>query len=264
MALPDQFLRIDTPENVVFGYEVVGIGSRFMAAVVDTLLIAALQLVVNLTLLLLTGGMARVSDGPAWIAAVLGLVSFGLLWGYYIFFEMLWNGQSPGKRWVGLRVIRTDGAPVSLTESIVRNLVRLVDFLPLFYGVGVVTMFINDQARRLGDLAAGTLVVREQTAVTLDSILATRPPAPGLHSLPSPADAQPWPVHLLTAEAVQLAESFLRRQGELSNSDELAAQIARRLLAQMGLPDHSIRPAEAPALLYRLVQVRRAYERGEE
>ncbi|MEK7327557.1 MAG: RDD family protein, partial [Chloroflexota bacterium] len=98
----------------------------------------------------------------AWLVAIFGLISFAFFWGYYILFEMLWNGQSPGKRWVGLRVIRTDGTPITLTESIIRNLVRLVDFLPAYYGVGVVTMFINEQSRRLGDLAAGTLVVHDR------------------------------------------------------------------------------------------------------
>jgi uncharacterized RDD family membrane protein YckC len=105
MSFDDSFLNIDTPENVVFGYEVVGIGSRFMAALVDTLIIVVLQIVVNLTMVLLAGNLLDVSAGEAWVTAVFGLISFILLWGYYIFFEMLWNGQSPGKRWLGLRVL---------------------------------------------------------------------------------------------------------------------------------------------------------------
>lgn len=263
MTLPDEFLSIDTPENVLFGYEVVGIGSRFIAATVDSLLIVLLQLLVNLTLLFLAGGVSRLSSGPAWMAAVLGLVAFGLLWGYYIFFEMLWNGQSPGKRWAGLRVIRMDGTPITLTESIVRNLVRLIDFLPIFYGVGVVTMFINDQSRRLGDLAAGTLVVRDQAAVTLDSVMAaSRAPSPGLASNLAQTDAQAWPVSLLTDEDLQLAESFLQRERELANSAELGVQIARRLFDRMGLPDQPVRWQDATNLIYRVLQARRAHERG--
>ena len=189
---PDDYLSIATPENVAFGYDIAGIGSRFLAAVVDMLILLALILLVELTLSLIAASFFRdqlLNDSPvlAWMAAIFGLIAFALFWGYYIFFEMLWNGQSPGKRWVGLRVIRTDGTPITLTESIVRNLVRLVDFLPAYYGVGVVTMFVNGQSRRLGDLAAGTLVVRDRAAVTLES-LATRPAPPAPALPPAAAD----------------------------------------------------------------------------
>jgi uncharacterized RDD family membrane protein YckC len=147
MALPDDYLSIDTPENVAFGYDVAGIGSRFLAALVDTILILVLLVVVNLPLFLLAGVLsATLTDEISiWAFAISGLISFALFWGYYIFFEMIWNGQSPGKRWVGLRVIRADGTPITLVETIIRNLVRLVDFLPAYYGVGVVTMFVNGE-----------------------------------------------------------------------------------------------------------------------
>jgi uncharacterized RDD family membrane protein YckC len=137
MAFEDDLLRIETPENVAFGYPVAGIGSRFIAALIDSILIVLLQLAVFvLTLLILRSvfdlDLETISGGGAagWIIAGLGLLSFLFLWGYYIFFELLWNGQSPGKRWAGLRVIRSDGRPVTLSESVIRNLVRLIDFLP--------------------------------------------------------------------------------------------------------------------------------------
>src|SRR5262245_43839706 len=131
----DDYLTIDTPENVAFGYEVTGLGSRFMAAIVDTLFILIIQVIVNLVLaFVVLGVLSRfVEDEEAlliWAMALLGLVAFAFFWGYYIFFEMIWNGQSPGKRWMGLRVIRTNGTPITLSESIIRNLVRLIDFLP--------------------------------------------------------------------------------------------------------------------------------------
>ena len=107
-----------------------------MAALVDTAAIIVIQIVVNLTMFLLASRLLDIDMASGWVTAVFGLISFALLWGYYIFFEMLWNGQSPGKRLVGLRVLKADGTPITLTESIVRNLVRLIDFLPLFYGLG--------------------------------------------------------------------------------------------------------------------------------
>lgn len=236
--MSDETLNIDTPENVIFGYRVAGIGSRFLAALVDTTLILVLQLVVNFAVLLVARYVFRLSfstgdeTGLAWLLAVFGLIAFAFLWGYYIFFEMVWNGQSPGKRWVGLRVMRMDGTPITLSESIIRNLVRLVDFLPAYYGVGVVAMFVNSQARRLGDLAAGTVVVHDRAAVTLES-LAAAPARP--NAGPSGmVSAGQWPVERLTSRDLEMAEDFLRRRETLANRPALARRIAQALLTRMG------------------------------
>ncbi|MBM2850963.1 MAG: hypothetical protein HW418_3905 [Anaerolineales bacterium] len=267
---PDDYLSISTPENVAFGYDVAGIGSRFLAAVVDTLIILVLQVVVNLTLLALVLSLFRDRldfDSPVvgWLIAAFGLIAFAFFWGYYIFFEMLWNGQSPGKRWAGLRVIRTDGTPITLAESIVRNLVRIVDFLPAYYGVGVVTMFVNGQSRRLGDLAAGTLVVRDRAAVTLES-LAARPAAPLAPALPSAADpaspspttpATGWPVERLTSHDLEMAEDFLRRRAQLSNRAALAQRIVQALLKQMNVPPGPLDERQAESVIAEIVQASR-------
>jgi len=237
MPAPDETLRIDTPENVIFGYRVAGIGSRFLAALVDSFLILVLQLIANIGVLLVARflfgfSLAKDDSGLDWLLGIFGLVAFAFLWGYYIFFEMLWNGQSPGKRWIGLRVMRLDGTPITLSESIIRNLVRLVDFLPAYYGVGVIAMFIDSQARRLGDLAAGTLVVHDRAAVTLESLAAA--PAPPNPALSINAGATQWPVERLTSRDLELAEDFLRRRDRLANRAELARRIAQALLARMG------------------------------
>jgi uncharacterized RDD family membrane protein YckC len=266
---PDDYLSIATPENVAFGYDVAGIGSRFLAAVVDTLIILVLQVVVNLTLLALVLSLFRDRldfDSPAvgWLIAAFGLIAFAFFWGYYIFFEMLWNGQSPGKRWAGLRVIRTDGTPITLAESIVRNLVRIVDFLPAYYGVGVVTMFVNGQSRRLGDLAAGTLVVRDRAAVTLESLAARpAPPAPALPSAADPASPSPatpatgWPVERLTSHDLEMAEDFLRRRAQLSNRAALAQRIVQALLKQMNVPPGPMDERQAESVIAEIVQASR-------
>ena len=266
---PDDYLSISTPENVAFGYDVAGIGSRFLAAVVDTLIILVLQGVVNLTLLALVLSLFRDRldfDSPVvgWLIAAFGLIAFAFFWGYYIFFEMLWNGQSPGKRWAGLRVIRTDGTPITLAESIVRNLVRLVDFLPAYYGVGVVTMFVNGQSRRLGDLAAGTLVVRDRVAVTLESLAARpAPPAPALPSAADPASPSPttpatgWPVERLTGHDLEMAEDFLRRRAQLSNRAALAQRIVQALLKQMNVLPSPMDDRRAESLIVEIVQAAR-------
>lgn len=181
------------------------------------------------------------------------LISFIFLWGYYVFFEMLWNGQSPGKRWVKLRVIRTDGTPITLSESIIRNLVRLVDFMPAYYGVGVIAMFLNDQARRLGDLAAGTLVVHDRAAVTLESLDSGREISGSPLAAPQTTQSQTseWPVERLTAQDIQLVEDFIRRRHELANRADLAQQIAALLLKRMQIPEESVKaiPAESIVLV---------------
>lgn len=251
MTAADEFLNIDTPENVVFGYEIAGIGSRFLAALIDTFLIGLLLVVTNLTLFFLLANLlsaADLSESASWFAALFGLVSFAFLWGYYIFFEMLWNGQSPGKRWFGLRVLRTDGTPIGLSEAIIRNLIRIVDFLPAYYGVGVITMFLNERARRLGDLAAGTLVVYDRGNVTLASLQTQTLP---LQVTPGPdSPFAHLPFERLGAREVALAESFLQRRHQLENADAVATRLAHALLEQMGAPPPvSLTPAQAIDLL---------------
>lgn len=242
VAAPDEFLQIDTPENVVFGYEIVGIGSRFMAALVDSLIVAIAYTIVLMALIFM---LSNVIDEESMVGSVViglfGLLGFLFIWGYYIFFEMAWNGRSPGKQLAGLRVIRSDGTPITLAESVIRNLIRLVDFLPFAYGVGVVTMFVDGQSRRLGDMAASTLVVRDSDDVTLESLA---------KSTGSPAASGPfqpvgeleemmlsWPLERLSEADVQLAEEFLRRQPGLDNAERLAGQILQKLLKQMEIND---------------------------
>jgi uncharacterized RDD family membrane protein YckC len=183
---------IDTPENVSFGYEVAGIGSRFIAALVDHIILGLLLVGLNIAIVVLISSLAgdtssieqSLEETPEdWIAGLLialyALLNFAIWWGYYLLFEWLWHGQTVGKRTAHIRVVRLDGAPVSFVPVAVRNLVRIVDFLPMGYGVGVVTMFCNRQARRLGDFAAGTLVVKDQGELTLNSLL-TPAPAPSM------------------------------------------------------------------------------------
>ncbi|MFC1975526.1 RDD family protein [Chloroflexota bacterium] len=265
MSLPDDYLSIDTPENVAFGYDVAGIGSRFLAALVDTILILILQAVVNIPLILLANLWLDnlVNDETAllmWMFAISGFVAFIFFWGYYIFFEMIWNGQSPGKRWVGLQVIRTNGTPITLAESIIRNLIRLVDFLPAYYGVGIVTMFINEQSRRLGDLAAGTLVVHSRATVTLESLAAestsSRPPQP------VSAEISKLPLERLTSSDIQMVEDFLRRRDELSNRAALAQRFLKVLHERMEQPSIYVDSWEAERLLSEIIQACRDRETG--
>jgi uncharacterized RDD family membrane protein YckC len=235
MDSPDELLNVDTPENVIFDYKVAGIGSRFLAALLDTLIITALQVLVILVAMLLVSIFVPLTAEnlfSSWMLAIAGLISFLFYWGYYIFFELTWNGQSPGKRKAGLRVIRIDGMPITPYESIIRNLVRVIDLLPYAYGVGVIVMFIDKNSRRLGDLAAGTVVVYDRQEVTLQTIYHDNPTD---HLLAStlPGERPDWPVERLGQDDIRLAEDFLRRKFEIANGDKIAAQIAARLARKM-------------------------------
>ena len=159
MALPAdyrQHLEIETPEHVVIDYEIAGLGSRSLAAIIDTAIIAGL-----IVALLLIASQVGPWLGPA-LVPVVGLALFSLLWGYFALFEGFRDGQTPGKRWMGIRVIRDTGHPVTLREAAARNLLRVVDFMPPPYLLGILCIAFHPRGKRLGDLVAGTVVVRDQ------------------------------------------------------------------------------------------------------
>ena len=249
MSYQDQFLRIDTPENVAFGYEVAGIGSRFLAALIDIIVITLLLLVVNFVAFSVTDLIGGAGDGQpgAWALAIAGVLSFMTIWGYYIFFEMTTNGQSPGKRKFNLRVVRRDGTPITVTESIIRNLVRIVDFLPLFYGLGVVVMFIDTQSRRLGDLAGGTLVVYAQEAITLDSLDTQSSLPRAAENAPEQANA--LPVERLTSQDIHMVQEYFRRREELTSNPGLVMQLVEALCRRMDFPRPAMSQDEAVQFL---------------
>ena len=164
----NEHLSIETPEQIKINYSIAGIGSRFYAALIDIVVMTLIAFIgAYITIRAITGLDERFGN---WLAAIAGVATFALLWGYYIVFELTTNGQSPGKRALGLRVIKVHGYPISFSDSAIRNLVRIVDFLPFFYGAGLLAMLLNKNWQRLGDLAAGTLVVKENTKVSPNSV----------------------------------------------------------------------------------------------
>ncbi|HJZ48845.1 MAG TPA: RDD family protein [Roseiflexaceae bacterium] len=234
----DDRYTIDTPENIEFAYDIAGIGSRFLAAIVDTLLIGIAEAIIILVVGLTSSAIGLRAAGGL-LTALGALLAFAILWGYYIAFELLWNGQSPGKRVIGLRVVREGGRPISFAGSAIRNLVRIVDFLPALYGIGVLVMFVDRRSRRLGDLAAGTLVVKERRGVTLESLTAAAvAPAPPL----APGETLPQPtlpnIGLLNDDDYNLIQEFLGRRNELGRDARarLGIQLAGGIQARLGLP----------------------------
>jgi uncharacterized RDD family membrane protein YckC len=267
----DDQLTISTPEQVAFHYEVAGIGSRFLAALLDHLILILFQLFILWALGLLVS-VARVGSGLADFAIALVIIIYFLLfWGYFALFEIVWNGQTPGKRSGRLRVIRADGQPAGAAAIMVRNLIRIVDLLPGFYAIGLTVMFFNKDARRLGDLAAGTIVVHEPLVTRLSDVRVAPGPtadaaAPRSYSAPqAPARTRPYtqpfgesPAYFspgyrpppipdplpgvslreIGPQDYRLAREMVMRarRGEMSRerSRELATMLAQNLAARMG------------------------------
>ncbi|MES3034558.1 MAG: stage II sporulation protein M [Gemmatimonadota bacterium] len=159
----DATLDVETPEQVVVSYTLAGIGTRGAAALIDLMLLLVLVGSLWYGAASLPKLMPGLRDfGGGWLTAVIIIGQFLLIWGYFVAFEAIWDGQTPGKRLLGLRVVRNGGGGVDIGASAARNVIRVVDFLPLGYFVGMVTIVANQRNQRLGDLVAGTIVVRER------------------------------------------------------------------------------------------------------
>lgn len=222
-------LKIDTPEQIALELPLAGIGSRFLAIAFDTVIQFALYFIVGLTLFLLipAGTMAlnSWSLGPA-----IGIfLIFCIYWGYFAVFEVLWKGQTPGKRMAGIRVIKESGSPINAYEAIGRNLMRAIDILPSFYGVGVVCMILNKQNRRLGDFVAGTVVVHDKQTDQVRPEWNTATPTSRVTVTPQMAE--------VTTEELVLIETYLHRRYELDPTVRYATamRIAERVRAKTGL-----------------------------
>ncbi len=167
MDLNSDQLNIDTPELVAIEMPLAGIGSRFIALLIDTLIWAAGLIVLGLVLWAFKPALQAFSSlSYQWTVAVFTITIFLLNWGYFTLFEAFWHGRTPGKRVARIRVIQQSGRAIGIFESMARNFIRYVDQIPFFYAVGVIAVFATRQHQRLGDLAAGTLVVRDREQET--------------------------------------------------------------------------------------------------
>ena len=205
-------LTIATPEGVPLELTLAGIGSRAIAGAIDL----TIQFVVGLALTVLAIG---VLPDDALGVALLTVALFVLIFGYDVSFEVLGGGRTPGKRAAGLRVVRDGGRPITLIPSAIRNVLRIVDIMPVpFYGVAMLVVFFSARNQRLGDMAAGTLVVRERKARA------------ALQPLPAAPDPG-WDVSAVTTEEAATVRRFLERRASLDASARarLGADLERRL-----------------------------------
>lgn len=272
----NESVAISTPDHVSLEFELAGPGSRFSAYAIDFLLNMLLIVVVGL-LFFLIGGLGALRAllgavdghgpwGTSWLVALLVLAVFLINWGYYVFFEALGQGSTPGKRLVGIRVIRQDGLPVGWREAALRNLVRAADMLPPpCYLLGGLVMHFDPYGRRLGDMVAGTYVVVEKFDLAAQGASGAAWAARVERG--RSRQALTLPHGAISPEQVGLVEQFLARRFELSPERRaaLAWQITEPLLPLLGEDRNRLlrsadRAAECERMLLQIVELSRRQE----
>jgi uncharacterized RDD family membrane protein YckC len=216
-------ITIATPEGIELGIVLAGAASRFIAGAID--------LVLQFVLIGLAALVAFGVVGGDLGLALLAMASFAALYMYDILFEVLAAGRTPGKRMTHLRVVRATGAPVDLPASAIRNLLRLIDALPGAYLVGLLAIVITRRNQRLGDLAAGTLVIRDPTVRKGD------PRQPNVSELAGTAG---WDVSAVSTGELAAVRRFLERRASLDPParQELAYRLAQGMRAKVaGAPE---------------------------
>ena len=219
-----------TPENIPLRMELAGLGSRFGALAIDSLILLSVLVPLILIVLPLCLAFAGTDSGlDSLIKLIFTIASLLFLFGHFIVFECLWSGQTPGKRALGLRAIDDEGFPLTAFQAVTRNLLRLADFLPAAYIAGALCAFFNKEYKRLGDVAAGTVVIKERSVLRADgapvALVRPRPKNVGL------ADTVLDPkTHLSDAE-IALLRRFAARRIELLPPD--AERVAYRIVAPL-------------------------------
>src|SRR5262245_1719464 len=250
--MTDETLVIETPEHVELNFALATIGNRFIACAIDHAIQVISIIIIYFTARSLSASLraaeslifSGAKEINLWIMALMIIAGFLIFFGYFIFFETIWSGQTPGKRWLKLRVIQEDGRPINFFAALTRNLIRFADmfFLP-FYSVGIISVFASERAKRLGDYVANTVVVKERVAEApkFDEVFESEMIDMAMRRVAPQMDFQ-GDVRAVTASEILVVESFLRRRYDIPEHPRmwLAWRIAMPLLEK-------IRPGYDPA-----------------
>jgi len=214
-------LIIETPERVQLHFGLASIGNRFLACAIDHLIQGLVfGLLIGVALAAEFSRFEKLfSSASKWLYAILIVVAFLIVSAYFTFFEWLWNGQTPGKRWLKLRVIREDGRPVTFWEATVRNLLRTFDIMPWpFYSIGLISVFISARDQRVGDMVAGTVVVREREAEApaFAQVFGAPITDPAFRRSFQPVNFT-GNLNSITESEIEVVETFLRRRWDLAD-----------------------------------------------
>ena len=265
----EETLIIETPERVPLAFALASIGNRFLAVAIDHFIQYFVIFVTAWALLSLSWIGDYKSDQPPaqifqdlskWTVALLIIVLFLIFAGYFIVFEWLWNGQTPGKRLMKLRVIRDDGRPITLWEAVARNFLRIFDAVPGFvlpvYSVGLITIFMSGRDQRIGDMFAGTVVIRERAgeAPTFKETFSNPIADAAFRRVQKPTVFQAN-INLVTESEIEVAENFLRRRWDLTERQRLwmAWRVALPLMYKLK-PSYDLQDFTYEGFLEELVQ----------
>ena len=222
----EESLIIETPERVPIEFALASIGNRFLAVLIDhTIQFLTIGMIVYFVSWLIAPEIGDepsigVEDLRGWTLAVFIFIITALFSGYFVVFEWLWNGQTPGKRLLRLRVIRDDGRPIVFWEALIRNIIRLIDAFPggviPIYSVGLIVIFLNKSDQRVGDLFAGTVVIREpqDKAPTFDETF-TEEISDSAFRRVNPVTRFDSDISGLTEDEMEIVETYLRRRWDL-------------------------------------------------
>ena len=248
-------LEIETPDHVVLRFQLAGAGNRGFAAIADFLIASVLTFAMGFSFQKLTEIDPSLDEWAGWKV----FVELFIAWLYFVLLEWLWNGQTIGKRLFGLRVISEDGEPARFVAVVVRNLVRIVDFLPIFYGFGLVTLIVSPRSQRLGDYAGGTFVVRAPRPRRNWSALRTLSASPRWNLAEAKSTTEPT-LRVLPGEAQRLVREYVLREQKLTPAARIA--LAKQLAARLRplLPEFQV--ADDVELIHTVARSLRA--RGDE
>ncbi len=238
-----EVLTVETPENIELKLPLAGFGPRLLALVIDLLIQSAVAVVLVAVLLAVMAGMAGFGDADSgmflfMLVAIIAVVMVTL--GYYVLFEWLWNGQTPGKRITGIRVVKRGALPLSFVDVLLRNLLRLIDNMPSNYLIGLVSFFASANQQRLGDLVADTVVIREFTR---------QAPYTWVGSAPQTSAA---PAGGLTPALVYVIGSYLSRAALLP--EEVRWRLTRLIITDVGYDATNMDLAQRDSYLASLLE----------
>ena len=247
---------IETSESVELQRRLAGIGSRSLAGMLDSLILGLVYFFLVLTCWFAGVFSMGFPAVRSWVFAVLIIVFFLISWGYFILFELVMNGQSPGKKAVKIRVVQEEGGGLPFSAIAIRNLLRVVDFLPIGYGIGVTAMFCTKKVQRLGDLAAGTVIVSEERV----DYAAHGDKKKQLYD-DDQLDSSTLEASGLTPTEYRLLHNYWIRRTQLTLEarEQLLPKLLMPILQRVGeaLPDHSL--AQLEAYVHKVVVKERIY-----
>lgn|SRR5262245_34510010 len=242
--MAEEILTIETPEHVQLQFSLATIGNRFLACAIDHVIQVIALILISVIAYNLSEGIrtltqTAIGEGAGvgmWVYALSIFVTFLIFFGYFVFFETIWSGQTPGKRLLKLRVIQGDGRPITFFAALTRNLIRLADFIPGLYSVGIISVFASERAQRLGDYVANTFVIKERVAEapTFDEVFESEVIDTAMRRIAPPVDFL-GDVRLITPTEIFTVETFLRRRYEIPEHPRkwLAWRISFPLLEKM-------------------------------